>query len=152
MADELAKQRVITQIGIIVEDVEKKARAWSEIFGLPMPAISATDSYEITHAKYDGEPTNARAKLAFFHFENITVELIEPIGGPSTWADQLEAHGDSLHHIAFSLGGVDTMMARLPSLEDAGLKLVQRGDWAPDGRYLYLDGVEKLGAILEMLP
>jgi len=152
MADELARQRVITQIGIVVRDVEAKARAWSEIFGLPMPTISTTDSYEFTHAEYRGVATHARAKLAFFHFDNITIELIEPVDGPSTWAEQLEAHGDSLHHIAFSLGGVDAMMAKLPTLEGAGLRLVQRGDWAPDGRYLYLDGVDRLGAILEMLP
>ena len=152
MADELAKQRVITQIGIVVRDVEATARAWSEIFGLPMPTINTTDSYEVTHAQYQGKPTNARAKLAFFRFENITIELIEPVGEPSTWAEQLEKHGDSIHHIAFSLGGVDAMMAKLPSLEGVGLKLVQRGDWAPDGRYLYLDGVDKLGVILEMLP
>lgn len=152
MAEELVKQRVITQIGIIVGDIEKKALAWSAIFGLPIPEIVTTDSYELTHAEYDGEPTNARAKLAFFQFENISIELIEPIGTPSTWADQLAKHGDSLHHIAFSIGGINTMMAKLPALEGAGLKLVQRGDWAPDGRYLYLDGVEKLGAILEILP
>ena len=152
MADELARQRVITQIGIVVRDVEATARAWSEVFGLPMPPISTTDSYEITHAEYRGAATPARAKLAFFRFENITIELIEPVDAPSTWAEQLEKHGDSIHHIAFSLGGVDAMMAKLPALEAGGLKLVQRGDWAPDGRYLYLDGVGKLGAILEMLP
>jgi catechol 2,3-dioxygenase-like lactoylglutathione lyase family enzyme len=137
---------------MVVRDVEAKARAWSEIFGLPMPTITTTASYEVTHAEYRGAATHARAKLAFFHFENITIELIEPVDAPSTWAEQLEAHGDSIHHVAFSLGGVEAMMAKLPALEAAGLKLVQRGDWAPDGRYLYLDGVGKLGAILEMLP
>ncbi len=152
MADELAKQRVITQIGIVVRDVEATARAWSEIFGLPMPKIGITDAYDVTHVEYRGKPTEARVKQAFFRFENITIELLEPVGEESTWAEQLEKHGNSLHHIAFSLGGVDAMMAKLPALQEAGLKLVQRGDWAPDGRYLYLDGVDKLGAILEMLP
>ncbi len=152
MADELAKQRVITQIGIVVRDVAATARAWSEIFGLPMPKISITDTYDVTHVEYEGKPTGALTKQAFFRFENITIELLEPVGEPSTWAEQLEKHGNSLHHIAFSLGGVGAMMAKLPALEGAGLKLIQRGDWAPDGRYLYLDGVDKLGAILEMLP
>jgi catechol 2,3-dioxygenase-like lactoylglutathione lyase family enzyme len=152
LADELAQQQVITQIGIVVRDVEAKARAWSETFGLPMPEIRMTGPYEDTHAEYRGAPTQARAKLAFFRFENITIELIEPVGEPSTWAEQLERHGDSIHHIAFSLGGVERMMAKLPALEGAGLTLVQRGDWQPNGRYLYLDGVDRLGAILEMLP
>src|SRR5512141_3037256 len=84
VADELAKQRVITQIGIVVRDVEAKARAWSELFGLPMPTISETGAHEVTHAEYRGAATHARAKLAFFRFENITIELIEPVGAPST--------------------------------------------------------------------
>ncbi len=80
------------------------------------------------------------------------VTTIEPVGQPSTWQEQLDKHGDSLHHLAFRLRDVDEMMEQLPSLEARGLKLVQRGDWLPKGRYLYLDGLEKLGLVLELLP
>ena len=152
MAENLLGTTVIAQVGIIVRDIEAKARAWADLFGMPMPEIKLTDGYEVTHAQYEGQPTNARAKLAFFHFQNIDVELIEPVGEPSTWKDQLNAHGESLHHLAFRVGTVDDMMEKLPKIEAAGLKMVQRGDWAPNGRYIYLDGVDKLGAILELLP
>jgi methylmalonyl-CoA/ethylmalonyl-CoA epimerase len=152
MAENLLGTTVIAQVGIIVGDIEAKARAWADIFGMPMPEIKLTDGYDVTHAQYDGRPSTARAKLAFFHFQNLDIELIEPVGEPSTWKDQLNQHGESLHHLAFKVGTVDEMMEKLPKLEAAGLKMVQRGDWAPNGRYIYLDGVEKLGAILELLP
>lgn len=152
MSDNLLHSNVITQIGIIVRDVEAKARAWSDVFGMPMPEIKTTAEYEITHAQYGGEPTRARVKQAFFHFANIDIELLEPMGEPSTWMDQLKEHGDSIHHIAFKVGTIDEMMASVPALEAAGLKMVQRGDWLPNGRYIYMDGVDKLGAILELLP
>jgi hypothetical protein len=74
----------ITQVGIIVSDIETKARAWSEILGLPMPNIIITDTVDKTQAEYSGKSTTARAKLAFFHMRQLEVELIEPIDGPGT--------------------------------------------------------------------
>lgn len=57
----------VTQVGIIVQDIEAKARAWSEILGPPMPEIIITDTFELARTEYQGQPTTARAKLAFFH-------------------------------------------------------------------------------------
>jgi len=142
----------LAQVGIVVRDIERAARAWADLLGLPLPEIRVTDPPEITHAEYGGRPTPARAKLAFFHLENVDIELIEPVGEPSTWQDQLERHGDSLHHLAFRLPSVEAMMEKLPSLEARGLPLIQRGDWRPNGRYLYLDGTARLGTIIELLP
>ena len=137
----------ITQIGIIVGDIEAKARAWSEILGLPLPQIRETAGYEQTQAEYNGQPTGARAKLAFLNLDNIQIELIEPIDSPSTWRDQLERHGDSLHHIAFRIQGMGEKVAYL---DGHGIPLVQRGEYT-GGRYAYLDGVGQLGTILELL-
>ena len=137
----------VTQIGIIVQDVEAKARAWAEVLGLPMPEIMITDSYERAQTEYNGKPSQARAKMAFFNLGQVSLELIEPVGEPSTWRDQLDEHGDSLHHIAFEIKG---MAAKVAYLEAKGLRLVQRGEY-PGGRYAYVDGNAQLGAILELL-
>ena len=137
----------ITQVGIIVQDIEAKARAWAEVLGLPVPEIMITDAYERAQTEYDGKPSNARAKLAFFHLGQVDLELIEPVGRPSTWQDQLDEHGDSLHHIAFEIEG---MSAKVAYLGAKGLPLVQRGEY-PGGRYAYINGNAQLGAILELL-
>lgn len=137
----------VTQVGIIVRDIEAKARAWSEILGLPMPEIIVTDTYERARTTYEGTPSDARAKLAFFHMGQVDIELIEPIGEPSTWKDQLDGHGDSLHHIAFQIKGMPEKTAYLGA---KGLPLVQRGEYT-GGRYAYFDGSRQLGAILELL-
>ena len=137
----------VTQIGIIVQDIEAKARGWAEVLGLPMPEIMITDTYERAQTEYHGKPSNARAKLAFFQLGQVTLELIEPIGKPSTWQDQLDEHGDSLHHIAFEIKG---MSEKVAYLEAKGLPLVQRGEY-PGGRYAYINGNAQLGAILELL-
>jgi methylmalonyl-CoA/ethylmalonyl-CoA epimerase len=147
MTESTLGNNIVTQIGIIVRDIETKARAWSSILGLPMPEIIITDTLDKTRAEYNGKPTTARAKLAFFHMGQLDVELIEPIGEPSTWKDQLDQHGDGLHHIAFQIKG---MQEKVTYLSSQGVPLVQRGEYT-GGRYAYLDGVPQLGTILELL-
>lgn len=137
----------VTQVGIIVRDIEAKARAWSDILGLPMPPIIITDTVDVAQTEYGGQSSPARAKLAFFHLGQVDIELIEPIGEPSTWKDQLNEHGESLHHIALQIKGMGDKLAYLHS---KGLPLVQRGEYA-GGRYAYVDGNEQLGCIVELL-
>jgi len=136
-----------TQIGLVVPDIESAVRAWATILGVPEPNIIITDPVDRAHTEYQGTSTPARAKLAFFPMGQITLELIQPLGEPSTWNDQLAQHGPSLHHIAFEVKG---MADRTEELAEHGLRLVQRGDYT-GGRYAYLDGQEKFGAVIELL-
>jgi catechol 2,3-dioxygenase-like lactoylglutathione lyase family enzyme len=135
------------QIGLVVGDIEKAVRAWSDLLGVPAPEITITDPVELAETEYRGKPTPARAKLAFFSLGQVDLELIEPVGAPSTWQEQLDAHGPSLHHIAFEVKG---MGERISELAGHGLNLVQRGEFT-GGRYAYLDGVERFGGLLELL-
>ena len=137
----------LTQIAIVVANIEEAAQAWSQLLGTPPPDIITTDTVERAHTEYRGQSTPARAKLAFFPLGQVTLELIEPISEPSTWRDQLAASGPSLHHIAFE---VDGLAGRLPLLAQHGLPLIQRGDYE-GGRYAYLDGQPRYGAIVELL-
>ena len=138
---------IIMQVGIIVRDIEKTARAWSEILGLPMPKITITDTVDTAQTEYQGKRTPARARQAFFHMGQVDIELLEPVDGPSTWKDQLDQHGDSLHHIAFKING---MKEKIAYLDSKGIPLVQRGEYT-GGRYAYMDATAQLGTILELL-
>lgn len=136
-----------TQIGMIVRDIETTAQAWAALLGQPVPEITITDSVDLAQTEYQGRSTPARAKLAFFPLGQVMLELIEPLGEPSTWNDQLTAHGPSLHHIAFNVQG---MQARLAALAEQGIPLLQKGEYT-GGRYAYLDGTERVGAVIELL-
>ncbi len=100
MAEQALGSATVAQIGIVVRDIESRARAWANLLGLPMPAILATDPVDRARTEYHGAPSAARAKLAFFHLGQVDVELIEPVGGPRTWRDQLDRHGESIHHLS----------------------------------------------------
>jgi hypothetical protein len=114
---------------------------------MPVPPVVVTAPGKESHAEYRGGSTSAQAKLAFFRLGQVSLELIEPIGEPSTWNDQLVAHGESLHHIAFQIKGMDERVAALADLE---IPLIQRGDYR-GGRYAYLDATKRLGTVLELL-
>jgi hypothetical protein len=137
----------VVQIGIVVADVEATALAWSRLLGQPMPEIRITDEYDFAGTEYGGAPTLARARMAFFNVGQLDIELLEPLGEPSTWNDQLQQHGSSLHHLAFDIAG---MGAKRAYLNAEGFRLIQRGEFV-GGRYAYFDTQAQLGAILELL-
>jgi hypothetical protein len=141
MTEPTLGSHIVTQVGIIVRT------SIEGTLGLKFSACpcrtSLSQSVDKTQAEYDGKSTTARAKLAFFHMGQLDVELIEPIDGPSTWKDQLDQHGDSLHHIAFVIKG---MQEKIAYLDSKGVPLLQRGEYT-GGRYAYLDGVAR-GTVL----
>lgn len=136
-----------TQIAMIVKDIDEAASRYALLLGVPKPAIHETAGRDQTNMLYKGKPSDARAKLAFFNLTSLSLELIQPIGGPSTWGDHLEKRGESVHHIAFQ---VKDIPAEIKHLEGQGLTLVQTGDFT-GGRYAYLEGPATKEVAIELL-
>lgn len=137
----------ITQIGLVVNDIEKASEKWAAILGYSeTPDIIITDEYDKANTQFEGKPTEAQAKLAFFRLENITIELIEPIGKNSTWYKHLKKHGEGFHHIAFN---VDGMEKSISFLESNGGNLQQTGDFT-GGSYSYVN-MPEVGILIELL-
>jgi catechol 2,3-dioxygenase-like lactoylglutathione lyase family enzyme len=147
MSKEDSQDIELCQISLVVRDIEETAGKWAEVFGLKAPEITLTDGPELAHTSYKGKPTDARAKLAFFQFGPISVELIEPVGGPSTWQEFLDKNGPGLHHIGLTSKNAEKMTSKL---ENMGIDILQQGDFT-GGRYTYFDSGPALGAILELL-
>ncbi|MEM1509546.1 MAG: VOC family protein [Thermofilaceae archaeon] len=137
----------VVQVSVVVRNIEQVAENWARLLGVEKPKVIETEEWDRTHMMYRGEPSSGRAKLAFFNFENIVLELIEPVGGPSTWSEFLEKHGPGIHHIAFEVRDMDKGISKL---EESGGELVQRGNFT-GGSYAYVDACTTLGAIIELL-
>ncbi len=138
------KDTPLTQIAIIVDDIEKYAAAWAKTFKIQTPKWFLTDGQDKAHTRYEGKPSDARAKLAFIHAKNITIELIEPVGEDSVWMEHLKKHGPSVHHIALDAPDMQQTIASL------GLSVSQTGDYT-GGCYAYLRGEKSLGVDVELL-
>lgn len=137
----------VTQIGYIVKDIEEARQRFAQFFGLDVPEIMVTAGYDRARTEYRGKPSEATAKLAFFHLENLDVELIEPDEKPSVWREFLEEHGEGIQHIAFEIKG---MQQKIELFGRDGMELLQKGEYT-GGRYAYLDTTKAVNTVVELL-
>lgn len=148
MADEgVLGTKTITQIGLIVRDIEATSQYYADFFGVEKPQAFWTDPQDKAQTEYRGGPSPARALLAFFDMGSLQLELIQPDEGPSTWREHLDAHGEGVHHIAFVVEG---MKEKITLMEQRGMSLLQKGEYT-GGRYAYLDSLKDLKVIVELL-
>jgi len=147
-ADEpIINSKAITQVAIVVKDIDKARNAWAQLLGVKAPAVSVAEGHSSRPTLYKGSPSDAKAKLAFFSMDNLQIELIQPLGGKSTWQDYLDNYGEGIHHIAFAVKDIDGVEKRF---ELQGCPTVQRGGW-DGGAYSYIDASKDLGCMLELL-
>jgi methylmalonyl-CoA/ethylmalonyl-CoA epimerase len=138
---------VIAQIGILVNDIEKTSQNYADFFGIEKPEWSLTDTLDRAKTEFEGNPTEARAKLAFFDMGSLQLELIEPDENPSTWRKHLDEHGEGPHHIAFFVEG---MHGKIQIMEKRQMPLLQKGEYT-GGKYAYMDTFKDLKIVMELL-
>ena len=146
MSSPLAGKK-LAQVAIVVANMDEAVKRWAEVLGVDPPNIIITDEGNAVNATYRGQPTNDKAKLAFFDLGGVQLELIEPLGEDSAWHEGFAKRGESLHHIAF---WTDDMRQCKTFLDERGVPLIHRGDMG-DGQYAYFDGQKQLGTMVELL-
>ena len=142
---------VLTQVALVVNDVDKTKARLAKFFGIEEPPALGSGDYKITQTEVKGKPSpEAACKMAFFSVGNgVQLELIEPNDTPSVWRDFLNEKGEGIHHIAFNVKGMDNA---IKSCEDFGMELVQKGNYGDGGGcYTYFEAGEGLPFILELL-
>ena len=147
----LLHTNLVTQIGIIVRDVEVTKRKFAAFLGVEPPACVDGGEYAVTGTQYGGEPAPyANCLMAFFDAgPNMQIELIQPHGVKSTWQDHLDQHGEGVHHIAFQIQDMD---GKIRACELAGMKCTQRGKYNDaSGEYAYIDATGDLKCFIELL-
>lgn len=148
MKESMLGTDLIAQVGLLVRDIESSAQIFADFLGVETPPITTTGILEEAHTLYMGQPSKARARLAFFDVgPSLQLELIEPDQEPSTWRDDLERKGEGFHHLAFV---VKDMKKQIGKLNAAGMETLQTAEY-PGGRYAYLDATDQLKLVLELL-
>lgn len=141
---------IVTQVGLIVKDVEEAKKKWAEFLGVEVPKTQPIGDYAVTGTEFNGEAApNAYCWMAFFDVgPGMQLELIQPNEAPSTWRNFLDEKGEGIHHIAFQVN--DSKIA-VANAEGAGLKLIQRGVYGDgSGEYNYFDAPD-LKCVIETL-
>lgn len=139
----------IVQIGIVTRDIRTTNQKWADFF-LVKPA-QINQLYKPGQEKqtlYREGVSKANIYQSLYDFQNIQIELIQPLGEEqSVWKEFLEKEGEGLHHIAFFVRGTDDVIRQC---ESDGMQLIQRGGYE-GGQYSYVDATGDLKVILEFL-
>lgn len=141
----------VSQIGIIVRDMEEAKARYAEFYGVDVPPHFDGGKFEVTGTTIEGEPApDANCWMAFFDVgPGLQLELIQPNGHKSAWQDFLDEYGEGLHHIAYN---VEDMEEAIRSCEAFGMKVLQRGKYGDGGgEYTYLDARDSLRCYIELL-
>ena len=147
--------KVLVQVCVIVDDADKYAKRYAEIFGIDIPEVHVTAGHDETNATYFGDPTEAKARIYHWHFGNVGFEILQPLGPESVWQDWLDEHGPSVHHVAFRVtdtnGVAREFIERGYPISQQGFFTGRFANGGHTGIYTYLETEADLGTTVELL-
>ena len=146
--DETLKNKLrlldLTQIGIVVKDLNKAIEYYSTVFGIgPFKAMHP----KFHNKTYRGKPTDFDMKLAFTNWKPVQVELIEPLRGQNIYYDFLKKNPDGgIHHLGYEVPDLDEA---INNYARNGINVIQGGR-VEGGGHAYFDTESLLGFIIEV--
>jgi methylmalonyl-CoA/ethylmalonyl-CoA epimerase len=141
--------KVVTQVAIVCRDIDATSKRWAAVLGVGPPQIQTTKPGHEVKVTFRGQPSEGQAKLAFIKLGQVTMELIQPLGGDTSWQQFLDQNGEGVQHIAFEVADLDKS---IKALSDAGMPVLHQGRYDSNtGSYTYLDSAMALGVTLELL-
>jgi 4-hydroxyphenylpyruvate dioxygenase-like putative hemolysin len=112
----------VSQIGVVVRDVDKAVEFYSSVFGLGPFTV-----YEFSPEKhwYMEEPSPLTLKMGKAMWGEVEWELLQPVQGKSLHKEFLETHGEGLQHLGFKVSDYDGTYKRML---DAGFRPLMRAE------------------------
>ena len=142
----------IVKVGIVVKDIEKAAKKYTEIFNIPMPEIRQPKEWKKEPGGkepgtiFRGKKELSRCITAVVKLEPIHIELIQPVDEPSPWNEFLKKKGQGVHYMAFEAPSgfteVESFMA------GKGVPIYHKTEKGTQ-RYGYFETAEELGITVE---
>jgi hypothetical protein len=91
----------VSQVALVVKDMEKSMREYTEIMGWGPWKIDEYKSPRLHHASIRGTPVECTWIGAEAPVGDTYVELLQPPTGPSIFREFMDQHGEGLHHIGY---------------------------------------------------
>lgn len=147
------KGKEITQVGIIVEDAERTAKNYWELFGIgPWMFIdfkSPNISDGLLHGISIVDDADVQVRAAIANHGDLQFELLEPVCGPTTHMEFLKMKGEGIHHVSF--GEVDDHDAVVSALQKEGIEVESTGLLGGAATFTYMASQNDLGTIFEVV-
>ncbi len=138
------------QICIVVRDIEAAAEKWAQALGVDKPEIRASHLEGGENYTYRGKPVSCDLLVANIPMNGFVLELHQPTGGPSTFQEFLDKHGNGVHHIGFETG--ENRDAVIQHLEALGFDTNRTMGIYPGSSWTIADTEDVLGVNLNIKP
>ncbi|MFW6003455.1 MAG: VOC family protein [Halanaeroarchaeum sp.] len=135
----------ITQIGIVVRDLDAGMERYAAVLGLTDWEVHRFEPPTLTDTTVYGEAQEYSMALALGFLGETMIELIEPLTGESLYTEHLAEHGEGLHHVACF--AFDDPWAVVEEFEAVGMPVIQSGDYGGTP-YWYFDTREALDGVI----
>lgn len=96
--------RTITQVGIVVRDLDAALAAYSRGLGVGPWRVYTYAPPKLAGMRIRGVETPFSMKLALASTGTMMWELIQPLDGPSIYWEFLRDHGEGIHHVMVDYG------------------------------------------------
>jgi 4-hydroxyphenylpyruvate dioxygenase-like putative hemolysin len=137
----------ITQIGIVVKNLQKAMENYWETLGIGPWRIFTYQPPAFKEPTIRGKPMNYSMKIALAQIGSLQIELIEPLEGPSIYKEFLRQRGEGVHHIQ---SRPKDLSETLGSFKKSGVNVLMSGKFG-EGAFYYMDSEPVLGIIIEVV-
>jgi hypothetical protein len=143
------KIKNLTQVGIVVEDVEKVAENYWNILGIgPWEILTFPPPY-MYNRRYHGKPAYYVLKVALAKVGAIELELMQTVEGHSIYDDFFAEHGAGANHVQYLCDTAEEIEKHSEIMTKKGFPPVMNGRFGSNGAFAYLDTVSALKTIWE---
>jgi methylmalonyl-CoA/ethylmalonyl-CoA epimerase len=97
----------VNHIGIAVRSIESQRPFYEGALGAVFEGVE--------------DVPDQKVRVGFFRVDGVRLELLEPTDPTSTVAAFLEKRGEGLHHVAFTVEGIE---AQIAELKQSGLRMI----------------------------
>ena len=137
----------VSQIGIVVKDVEKTAEYYASKLGIgPFTFQDIT----LPQATLRDNPATIKIRIALAQMGPIQIELIQPMEGDEFYAEFLYSMGEGVHHLGSYVDDINTLDSLLAELGDRGIIPICRYTGSKFA-FAHLDTQATGGVILELV-
>jgi methylmalonyl-CoA/ethylmalonyl-CoA epimerase len=136
----------IVQFSLVVKDVEKTARRFAQIFGIRLKLYSLRLNQTILHDRSTNHGCDLR--LAIGNLGGRSIKLIQPVSGPSAFAEFLEHSGEGFYSIG--LGVLLNHDAAVSALSKAGIGVELQGESDHGSKFTIMEAIKDLGCRIEL--
>ena len=136
----------VIQVGLVVKDLRESMERYWKLLGIGPWNIYTYAPPMLREATVRGKRVDYSMRLAHAMAGSVQIELIQPLEGPSIYAEHLAQKGEGLHHIQSRIENIEEVLA---AFEKLTIGVLMSGKFG-EGEFYYLDTEPVIGVIYEI--